>query len=89
MNNKISQLACRVCGKIQSDPPWGLDGQCPTYEICDCCGLEFGYGDCTPEAARAWRKHWIETGTQWKCPEERPVNWSADEQMRNIPELYQ
>lgn len=60
MNNKISQLVCRVCGKIQSDPPWGLDGQCPTYEICDCCGVEFGYGDCTPEAARAWRKHWIE-----------------------------
>ncbi|MGW3351445.1 hypothetical protein ACWDA3_49795 [Nonomuraea rubra] len=32
---------CRVCGLSQADPPWGEDGQNPTWAICHCCGTEF------------------------------------------------
>lgn len=36
---------CRVCGLYIEDEPWGKDGSCPTYEICSCCGVEFGNED--------------------------------------------
>ena len=85
MDNK---LTCRVCGKIQEDPPWGEDEKSPTYDICDCCGTEFGYGDCTLKAIIANRKSWIAEGAKWKYPEEKPANWSLEEQMRNIPEEF-
>ncbi len=82
------KLACRVCGKIQSDPSWGEDGKCPNYDICDCCGVEFGYGDCTLKAIRAFRGSWLTHGGEWKYPKEKPVNWSLKEQMEYIPEEY-
>ncbi|MES2345349.1 MAG: hypothetical protein V4494_05385 [Chlamydiota bacterium] len=88
MLNEINNLVCRVCGKIQNDPPWGEDSQCPTYDICDCCGTEFGYGDCTVKAIRASRERWLTNGTKWKYPKEKPINWSLEEQMKNIPEKY-
>jgi hypothetical protein len=88
MANEINKLACRVCGKIQDDRPWGEDGQCPTYDICDCCGTEFGYGDCTLKAIRASRERWLAKDAVWKHQEEKPANWSLEEQMRNIPREY-
>jgi hypothetical protein len=88
MTNEINKLACRVCGKIQDDPPWGEDGQCPTYDICDCCGIEFGYGDCTLKAIQASRERWLAKDAKWKYPEEKPTSWSLEEQMKNIPEEY-
>ena len=39
--------ACRVCGLCYEDQQWGVDGASPTYEFCDCCGVEFGYDDST------------------------------------------
>lgn len=38
----MSRHNCRVCGYYIDDLPWGKDGNCPTYEICPCCGDEFG-----------------------------------------------
>ena len=84
MANEASKLACRVCGKIQDDLPWGEDGKSPTYDICDCCGVEFGYGDCILKAIHASRKRWLSNGAGWKYPEKKPINWSLDEQMKNI-----
>ena len=31
----------------------------PSFGICDCCGVEFGYEDATPEAAGACRRSWL------------------------------
>jgi len=83
-----NKLACRVCGKLQCDPPWGEGGQCPTYDICDCCGVEFGYGDCTLKAVRAFRDRWLANGPNWKYPKEMPTNWSLEEQLKQIPNEY-
>ena len=40
-NNEF--YVCRVCGAEQPEAPWGDDGETPTYDICNCCGVEFGY----------------------------------------------
>ena len=88
MDNKLNKLACRVCGKIQNDLPWGEDGHCPTYDICDCCGVEFGYQDCILTAIRSYREKWISQGACWKYLEEKPFNWSLEEQLKNIPLEY-
>lgn len=88
MLNNTDNLACRVCGNIQSDPPWGEDGQCPTYAICDCCGVEFGYGDCSLDVIKAFREKWLSKGGEWRYPVKKPLNWSLEQQMENIPSIY-
>jgi hypothetical protein len=88
MSNNFYNLACRVCGKIQSDPPWGEDGRSPTFDICDCCGVEFGYGDCTLLATKSFREKWLSSGAKWKYPKAKPSNWSFNDQMKNIPPEY-
>lgn len=88
MNNEPNNLACRVCGNIQNEPPWGENGQCPTYEICDCCGVEFGYGDCNLKAIKASRDRWLENGACWKYAKEKPSDWSLEKQLKSIPENY-
>ena len=76
---------CRVCGLRLSEPPWGEDGHSPTYEYCPCCGVEFGYGDATPIAARRWREKWLGGDAAWREPTHRPENWSRDEQLNAVP----
>lgn len=76
---------CRVCGLQQSDPPWGEDGNSPTFNYCPCCGVEFGYGDATEKAIQQWRSKWLEKGANWSEVELRPKNWSLEEQISKIP----
>jgi hypothetical protein len=77
---------CRVCGLDQGEPIWGEDGQCPTYIICECCGVEFGYGDHNADNCRAIRKDWLEVeGGKWWRPKSRPADWSWEEQRQTIP----
>jgi len=56
---------CRVCGYAPADPPWGVDGSTPSFEICPCCGVEFGYEDATPGGVRRYRELWLSTGGRW------------------------
>jgi hypothetical protein len=79
---------CRVCGLEHSDPPWGIDGRTPSYEYCACCGVEFGYGDATPGAARKTRSRWLATGAEWADADERPCGWLVDDQLCGVPEGY-
>jgi hypothetical protein len=79
---------CRVCGKYYEDPPWGEDGRSPSYIICWCCGVEFGYEDYTLESARAYRKQWIENGTEWWDKKQKPANWDLTLQLKNIPKDF-
>jgi hypothetical protein len=45
--NKDESYYCRVCGLEQDFQPWGKDGKTPAFEICGCCGVDFGYQDCS------------------------------------------
>ncbi|MBU2895224.1 hypothetical protein [Vibrio hepatarius] len=83
-----AQLACRVCGLIQIEPPWGKDGNSPNYEICDCCGVEFGYEDSSLTGIKNYRKKWLQTGKNWVSKDDMPENWNVDEQLKNIPVQY-
>jgi rubredoxin len=76
---------CRVCGLRLMEPPWGVDGKSATFEICDCCGVEFGYEDSNPESTRAYRTEWLSKGANWFHPDRKPTNWSTAEQLKHVP----
>jgi hypothetical protein len=75
---------CRVCGLELDEQPWGADGSSPTFSICPCCGVEFGYGDCQPTAVVAWRDRWLAGGAKWSDPRQRPDDWSMQKQLQRI-----
>jgi len=87
-NENEESYHCRVCGLMQDFQPWGEDGHTPSFEICGCCGVEFGYQDCTPEYIKKFREEWLNKGTKWANPDEKPMDWSLAKQMENIPEEY-
>ena len=78
-------LFCRVCGLEQPSPPWGADGKSPTFDICACCGVEFGYEDSLPAAVEAYRKKWQSAGMKWWILKEKPEGWDLESQLSNIP----
>lgn len=78
---------CRVCG-FNYGQPWGPDGTDPTYEICCCCGVEFGYEDCTAQSTKSYRAEWLAKGAPWFMPPERPSDWDLAEQMKGVPEHF-
>jgi len=85
---KGSMKACRVCGLEQPDYPWGESGAAPTYAICACCGVEFGYEDSTLLGIKKYRENWLRTNGNWWSPEERPPDWALAIQLENIPPQF-
>lgn len=79
---------CRVCGLYTDELPWGNDGLIPTYEICLCCGVEFGNEDYTIESTKKYRYNWLSKGNPWFFVNEKPKNWKLEEQFKNIPPKY-
>lgn len=81
--------SCRVCGH-QSEGyfPWGEDGLTPSFDICECCNVEFGYEDFTPESTSRYREKWIANGANWSDRHTRPEDWDYREQLKNVPEVF-
>ena len=79
---------CRVCGLQQPDPPWGIDGVTPSFLICDCCGIEFGYEDATIAGTRVARASWLARGAPWFVPHARPMGWESDAQLKMVPAQF-
>ena len=78
---------CPVCGFAGLyEEAW--DGVSPSYEICPCCGTQFGYDDATPDPRDRPAKHellrgrWVESGRLWfypsGCP---PEGWDPAAQL--------
>jgi len=88
MHKNENLQICRICGLKQPDLPWGVDENTPTFDYCYCCGVEFGYQDSNIDAIRKYRTKWIREGAVWNEPEQRPSNWSLEEQLKDIPEKY-
>jgi len=57
MHSNNNLYVCRVFGALQSDPPWGETGKDPSFDICDCCGVEFGYEDATLSGLKRYREN--------------------------------
>lgn len=83
--SKNFDYCCHVCGRDQGFEPWGKDKETPTFDICPCCGVQFGYEDFTLEGTKEFREDWLATGAKWFDPEFKPTHWSLEEQMKNIP----
>jgi hypothetical protein len=75
---------CRVCG-FEDGEPWGPDGSTPSFGICPCCGVEFGYEDITLDGVKDYRADWLSAGAKWFDERERPSDWSLALQLANIP----
>lgn len=63
MSNSIH---CRICGYLPPEPPWGINGDAPTFEICPCCGVEWGYEDVSQTSADRFRQRWLAGGAPWQ-----------------------
>jgi hypothetical protein len=81
---------CRVCGLDQSpDLPWGENGDHASFNICSCCGVEFGYEDDSVQNCLSVRRHWVEIRLgAWFAPKEQPSDWDMPAQIRAIPSAY-
>lgn len=81
---------CIVCGyDLISEYPWGIKGDSPSSEICDCCGTQFGYHDNSISGVFSKRMAWVDSGFKWRVPKCKPENWEPIIQLMNIPsELF-
>ncbi|MER8369637.1 hypothetical protein [Mesorhizobium sp. M1348] len=88
--NPQDNFKCRVCGLDQSpDLPWGENSKEPSYIICSCSGVEFGYEDDGLGNCLSIRRHWVEVRRcKWFAPEDRPLDWDMPAQIRGIPLAY-
>ncbi|MDP9904612.1 rubredoxin [Arthrobacter bambusae] len=82
---------CPVCGYPDLDEPPYLENEIPSYNICPCCGVEFGFADGgrQGEALQYWilktRNTWIRQGMCWRSSSESPpANWDPSSQLENL-----
>lgn len=58
----------------------------PSYEVCSCCGYEFGNDDepgtSEPTSFEEYLLQWIKNGCTWFAPNSKPDKWSLSEQLR-------
>lgn len=75
---------CPVCNYDGlTEPPYNSRGY-GSYEICMCCGFQFGYSD-YPNGEKdilEWRKEWIKNGYPWSSKSEKPpLEWQGGNQV--------
>ena len=65
--------------------PYSAHFGMPSYEVCPCCGFEFGNDDepgtAQPATFEQFLNEWMLDGAKWFDPSKRPVDWSLDEQL--------
>jgi hypothetical protein len=66
-------------------PPYCIKYGFPSYEICPCCGYEFGNDD-NPGTAEAvsfddYRREWIASGAEWFESEAKRDGWNMEAQL--------
>jgi rubredoxin len=67
-------------------PPYRLVLGDPSYDVCICCGFEYGNDDDPGTAPgvsfEEYRANWISHGCQWFYESERPKEWRLEDQFR-------
>lgn len=90
------ETICRVCGYDTGEELWTSHGDSSNamFLFCECCGMESGYQDCQPSAARGYRAQWLAAGAPWgggPTPHRqaaRPADWHLDAQLDKVPVPY-
>jgi hypothetical protein len=84
---------CSVPYKNMGGPPWRAHGTppyekrygLPSYEVCSCCGFEFGNDDNSGTAESAtfdqYRMNWIDRGAEWFDKSKKPADWDLQKQL--------
>jgi hypothetical protein len=78
------------------DPPFLNPGPPPysqwlgpaSYDVCPCCGFEFGFDDepgatSKPSTFEAYFHEWFNEGCKWFIPDIKPEGWSLEVQLAN------
>jgi hypothetical protein len=80
---------CPVCGYDGlQETAYDKDGN-PSYEICACCGFEFGFDDESEGAShKEYRQKWLEDGANWFSHDRKPDSWNLQEQLRRIGAVW-
>jgi hypothetical protein len=67
------------------EPPYVQHFGDPSYEVCDCCGFEFGNDDdpgiAEPVSFSVYLKEWVEDGAKWFAETRRPSGWTLAAQL--------
>lgn len=76
---------CPVCGyNGLEEVPYDNDGN-PSYEICDCCGYEFGFDDGSEGVSfEQYRRKWLDEGADWFNISLKPEKWDLKKQLLRI-----
>lgn len=74
---------CPVCGFPDLDEPAYHSDLGGSYEICPCCGTEFGYDDAGSSIPEL-RQRWKDNGCRWWSSSSPPINWNPALQLGNI-----
>ena len=75
---------CPVCGFPGLDAAAYSKGGDPSFEICPCCGTEFGYHDSRTSHSDL-RLKWIKDGMPWHSKSHIPPRgWDPVEQIRSV-----
>ena len=67
---------CPICGV--PIPPIDEQELRFSYDICECCGCEYGYTDHS-----LYREDWLKGGAKWNNEKAKPENWNLQEQLKN------
>ena len=72
---------CPVCGYVDLDfSPYDNHGS-PSFEICPCCGVEFGYDDFSI-SHESLREKWVCNGFKWFSKHNKPPQgWNPIKQL--------
>lgn len=80
----MSKFKCPICGCPQINTSPRDETGAPSYEICPCCGGEFGIDDISSGTIEEYRKSWLESGANWFDPVLRPDDWDLRDQLLKI-----
>ncbi len=73
----VSLNMCPVCGYGMDDPP-------ADYNICPCCGTEFGHHDINSPIPNL-RVAWLRSGAKWwSTVDAPPPGWDPYVQLENL-----
>lgn len=79
---------CHVCGApLGNFAPWGEDELSPTFEICDCCDVEYGYEDYILPSLLAFRASWLSGGGLWRNTNAKPKGLTLEFQLQCVPNM--
>lgn len=73
------KYTCPICGYNKLvEPPYD-EYECPSYEICACCGFEYGFhDDFEGYTFEKYREEWLNNGAPFRRKKDEPIGWSMD-----------